>query len=209
MPAYKLKYFNLRARAEVSRLLFAAAGVDYEDVRYESEQWQTEKASGNYPFGQMPVLEVDGETIAQSNSIARYLALEFGMAGGSNLEKAKADMVVDAIGDVTNALKEMWFQKDEAKKTEIRDKCLKETIPTYFSALEKLLISNNGGDGFFVGDKITWADLAFLAHSDYHADQMKAAGTLEAFPKLKALRERLLEQPNIKKWVETRPKTDI
>lgn len=31
---YKLIYFNARGIAEVSRLLFAYAGVDYEDFRY-------------------------------------------------------------------------------------------------------------------------------------------------------------------------------
>ena len=30
------------------------------------------------PFGQLPILEVDGEKIAQSLTIARFLASEFG-----------------------------------------------------------------------------------------------------------------------------------
>lgn len=33
MPSYKLYYFNGRGRAEISRLILAAAGVKYEDVR--------------------------------------------------------------------------------------------------------------------------------------------------------------------------------
>jgi glutathione S-transferase len=37
------------------------------------------KSNLEFPFGQMPVLEIDGkEILAQSNAIARYLAKEFG-----------------------------------------------------------------------------------------------------------------------------------
>ena len=35
MPSYKLYYFNARGRAEISRLIFHATGVEFEDVRVE------------------------------------------------------------------------------------------------------------------------------------------------------------------------------
>ena len=35
MPKYKLNYFNGKGLAEVSRLLFAYAGVEYEDNRFK------------------------------------------------------------------------------------------------------------------------------------------------------------------------------
>ena len=56
------------------------------------------------PFGQLPVLEVDGNTICQSMAIARYLASECGLAGSSSLVKAQVDEVVDVINDVQNAM---------------------------------------------------------------------------------------------------------
>ena len=56
------------------------------------------------PFGQLPVLEVDGDTICQSMAIARYLASECGIAGSSGLVKAQVDEVVDVINDVQNAM---------------------------------------------------------------------------------------------------------
>jgi glutathione S-transferase len=46
MPTYKLHYFNVRGFAEVSRLQFAAAGVKYEDIRYErGSTWESAKPS--------------------------------------------------------------------------------------------------------------------------------------------------------------------
>ena len=36
----KLTYFNLRGRAEPARLILAYAGVDFDDCRVTSEEWQ-------------------------------------------------------------------------------------------------------------------------------------------------------------------------
>ena len=56
------------------------------------------------PYGQLPVLEVDGVNICQSMAIARYLANECGLAGSSSIVKAQIDEVVDVINDVQNAM---------------------------------------------------------------------------------------------------------
>jgi prostaglandin-H2 D-isomerase / glutathione transferase len=69
---YKLHYFNGRGRAEVSRLIFATVGQQFEDIRYESSEWPSYKSK--MPLGQMPVLEVDEFKLPQSLSIARFLA---------------------------------------------------------------------------------------------------------------------------------------
>ena len=47
MP-YKLTYFNGRGRAELGRLIFAQAGVQYEDVRIERADWLQLKPSQSY-----------------------------------------------------------------------------------------------------------------------------------------------------------------
>ena len=43
MVKYTLIYFNGRGRAEVSRLLFALADVEYEDERIVGENWSKMK----------------------------------------------------------------------------------------------------------------------------------------------------------------------
>lgn len=43
MPCYKVTYFNVRARAELTRLVFAAAGQEFEDIRVDREAWQKMK----------------------------------------------------------------------------------------------------------------------------------------------------------------------
>ena len=45
MPDYKLTYFQMRARGEVIRMIFAVAGVPYEDNRIEWSEWPALKPS--------------------------------------------------------------------------------------------------------------------------------------------------------------------
>jgi glutathione S-transferase len=76
MVHYKLNYFNGRGRAEPTRLVFAAAGVEYEDFRWEREQWPDHKARS--PTGQAPFLEVKDDngqdyTLFQSVSIGKQI----------------------------------------------------------------------------------------------------------------------------------------
>ena len=75
--SYKLTYFNIKVRAEVSRLIFAAARQKYEDHRIDLMEWfgwsKEQKASIGAPFGQLPILEVrEGSkvhVIAQSHTV--------------------------------------------------------------------------------------------------------------------------------------------
>ena len=39
MAAYKLTYFDFRGKGEIIRLLFAQAGISYEDVRIQRSNW--------------------------------------------------------------------------------------------------------------------------------------------------------------------------
>ncbi len=57
------------------------------------------------PFGQVPVLEVDGEKmLAQSMTIARYLARRHGLAGQNDWEQSQADMYCDCVYDLHNGI---------------------------------------------------------------------------------------------------------
>jgi len=206
MPSYKLTYFDGRGRGEIIRLLFAYQGVDYTDERIKREDWPAHKASA--PFGQLPMLEVDGVKLCQSNSCARYLARKFNLAGKTELDQARADMLVDCYDDATKPILTFFMEKDETKKAEAKKKFAEEQLPASLALLEAILISNKGGDKFFVGDDLTWADIAFMNFVQWTA-MGGAVNPLAKFPKLAALDDRVKKIPKIAAWLEKRPKTEF
>jgi len=209
MPDYKLTYLNVKGKGEVIRLIFAVAGVEYEDYRIERENWAAEKDKVNPPFGQMPLLTVEGHTYCQSLSIARYLAEKFGLAGKSDLEKFRGDMISHCVEDMSMAYIGVFRETDPDKKAQLEKKYNTEQLPVFYSNFEKMLKENKGGDGFFVGDSITWADLMFYHYADMFAS-VSGHGLkilLKDHPKLLGLAERVGNHPKVAEWVAKRPVT--
>lgn len=52
------------------------------------------------PYGQVPVLEVDGKKIAQSVAICRYVGNLGKLSGDNELDKFEIDSVVDSFSEV-------------------------------------------------------------------------------------------------------------
>ncbi|CAF0804862.1 unnamed protein product [Rotaria sordida] len=205
MSTYKLYYFSGRGRAEVSRLIFAAAGQKYEDIRYERDQWPSHKSE--MPLGQMPVLEVDGTKLPQSLSIARFLAKQFQLAGKDNLEQAKVDAVVDTTSDLVSKYMPVHFEQDPKKKEELILKFLTEELPKHLQNLETLGKLYGNGGPFFVGNHLTWADLFFY---EMGGNMLQVdANCLDNLPWLKKNRTEVEKQPKIAEYLKNRPQTQF
>eukprot|EP00695_Tsukubamonas_globosa_P002233 TRINITY_DN3340_c0_g1_i1.p2 TRINITY_DN3340_c0_g1~~TRINITY_DN3340_c0_g1_i1.p2 ORF type:complete len:229 (-),score=128.73 TRINITY_DN3340_c0_g1_i1:157-771(-) len=202
MSSYKLVYFNGKGRAELARLVFAAAGVQYEDQRITREELPEIKASGNLPFGQLPVLVVDGVYIAQSIAIARYIAKRNGLAGDNDLEAALCDMIVDGVNDLlADALKVMFAPADQ--KEAAAAKFTTEQLPKHLGNLQNIL--NKNATGYFVGSKLSWADIAVYNIIDYLNAQF--GEHIKPFAALHALCDKVVAQEGIAKWIAVRPVT--
>jgi len=199
MSDIKLTYFNATGIAETSRLILAHAGVRYTDQRLTDAQFTGVK--NKLPYGQLPIAKVDGEFIAQSTAIARLFANQFGLSGRTNLEMAQADEIVDVINDLiwkrAAAIKEV----DEEKKSTLVREVMFDLIPQTLAKLEARLVER--GSQFFAGNNLTWADL----HVFSFLDRMRLDNTelLDDVPNIKNLVDRIEAEPNIAKWIQSRP----
>lgn len=202
MPSIKFYYFGVRGRGELSRIIMAYGGLEHEEVTINRDQWMELKPK--VPFGQVPALEVDGKFLTESNAINRYLAKLTGIAGEDEFEAAQMDMIVDQCLEITRHLVTFFFEKDEQKKAEAKKKLEEEQLPKSFENLDKYL---EKGSGYFVGDKISWADLSMfrlleaLSLGGFSPDPAK-------YPKIVALEEKVKSHPKIADYLARRPPSE-
>nr|QUF59403.1 glutathione S-transferase GSTS6/7-1 [Brachionus angularis] len=199
-PSYKLNYFDMKARGEFLRFMFAQAGQEYTDARIKIADWPTLKPA--FTFEQVPVLEVQKGSeklvLSQSLAIARYLARQFDLNGKNPTETALIDMYGSQVADLFNSINTMFMNNaSQALMDENWNKNLK-----FF---EKRLELN--GNGYLVGYSLSWADLYLSQITDFLFN--RKSQFLSNYPRIKALDDRVRSLPRIADWLRRRPVTDL
>ncbi|XP_046358194.1 glutathione S-transferase 1-like [Haliotis rufescens] len=208
MPSYKYVYFNVRGRGEIPRLVLHCAGVPFEDKRIEFDAWPALKK--DTPFGQLPVIEIDGKVFPESMSISRYLAAENGLAGKTPLDRLKADYISEQTRSMKEPIYKYFFNEDAEKKAELEKAFFEETAPTYFGYWDADVKGNPSGNGFLVGTEVTIADLAVMDAVDFVLQNEAFRATFASrFPNLARNYEAVKSIPGVKKYRDTRPDNKI
>ena len=200
MPDYKLIYFNAKARAEVAWFIFAQAGVDYEDVRVDKDEFQKIKASVVTEL--LPVLYVGEHELNGSGPICRYLAEEFNLAGKTALDRAKIGGAVDILDDLFEKMVVAFFGENQEK---LKKELVDVHIPQCLRAVERMIVTNKSQGSWIFGNTVTYADLCLAVRVDEIIEKIPSLG--ESFPNVKKCIDSVKCLPNIVKWLEKRPKT--
>ena len=192
-------------RAETSRLALFIGGIEFEDVRPSREEILKMKTDGTFPFGQFPVLQVDGKTIAQTGAIARFCGKLSGLYPSKDeFTAAKVDEVIDLATDITNQMRPALRETDPKLKIEMRKELSTTTLPRWLAFLEKLL-QDNGDTGFFVDDSISIADLAAWRLCGWISGGIIdgiPTNLLEGFPLLSIHQQEISNLPKVIEWIE-------
>eukprot|EP00301_Raphidiophrys_heterophryoidea_P021325 c5792_g1_i1.p1 GENE.c5792_g1_i1~~c5792_g1_i1.p1 ORF type:complete len:264 (+),score=78.99 c5792_g1_i1:30-794(+) len=168
----KLTYFNLEGLAEKIRVACAIGGVELEDVRMPTHEWQSLKLSSK--FGQLPFIELDGEKFGQSNAILRYVGRTTGLYPESPLLALAVDEILELTQDLWSALLPSLLVNTNSALTQeqkaemikkLRTQFAIEELPKTFGFYERQLKNNN--TGFFVGNSVTIADVIVYAMLRY------------------------------------------
>eukprot|EP00933_Yihiella_yeosuensis_P028538 TRINITY_DN22375_c0_g1_i1.p1 TRINITY_DN22375_c0_g1~~TRINITY_DN22375_c0_g1_i1.p1 ORF type:complete len:223 (-),score=53.98 TRINITY_DN22375_c0_g1_i1:215-883(-) len=193
---------------EPARLALTIAGIPFEDVRvpFGDEVWGPLKPRS--PWGKMPLLEVDGEMLAESGTILRYLAPVCKMAGETPWETAKVDEFMDVIitdleaSTMFNGRKgdELIAARSEAAKPG-------STFHEWLAKIDTKLGENKSG--FAVGKALTMADVKLYCEtsalvSGFYDGFPTDESLYSDYPNIQAHRLLIGKLPAVKSYYEGR-----
>ncbi|GFS19076.1 glutathione S-transferase [Elysia marginata] len=199
---YKLHYFKARGRAEVTRLVFKAAGVPFVDETFSMDQWPSVKLS--MPTGTVPVLEMGGEKYPESGAIVRWAARKFGMAGKSDGEQLVVEEVIAGVDEIRDLFLSWFFKADPQVKADVEEQ-MKQKSARYLGRWEGLARDTRSAQRvytYMVGTSLTVADLTLFDILE-QLDSVPSID-LSAFPKLQNIRATVASLTPIKNYLETR-----
>ena len=155
MTKLVLSYFDFDGgRGEAARLVMHLGGIAFDDKRVPGNDWPAQR--DKMPFQAMPVLEVDGKVITQSNTINRYLGKLAGLYPKDYWQAALVDEVMDAVEDISTKIANTIFLEDESKK-KAREALAAGPIPRFLQQIDARLKA--GGGEWFVEKRLTVADI--------------------------------------------------
>ncbi len=172
--------------------MLAAAEVPFVNVCLSTAaEFAALKREGKLAFGQVPLLELDGLRLVQSQAILRHVARTRGLAGADAREQATADQVAEACGDFRAALLSLPFSGNK--------QACAAAVQRYAPVFNSLLADSQW---VAAGDALTYAD-ALLAEAVTGYSELFGDAWLSELPRLKAHRERVCALPGVAAYLSS------
>ena len=142
--------------------------------------------------------QVDGELIAQSKAIERFLAKRLGFAGADDVEAAKVDAVCEHVRDIKDA-----YQKAKAGGDETLAKWWATDMADWLQRLDKAV-----GHKYAVGSTTSLADIHIhMLIKEYFDNKDAAAAAAATAPNVTGILETFAAKDSVKAYLEKRPQT--
>jgi glutathione S-transferase len=204
MATYKLTYFDIDGgRAEPIRIAFHKAGIAFEDNRISFAEFGAMRAE--LRFNAVPILEIDGGSITQSNALSRYIGKMAELYPTDHLQALYCDEVLGALEDLTNHLTGTFGLQGEALKT-AREKFTVERLTPFLKSFEALLV--RGGGEYFADNQLSIADLKMFvilrSLRSGSLDHIPADIADTVAPKLVEHQQRIADNPVVKAYYGSR-----
>lgn len=200
----KLYYFDMPGRAEPVRIALHAAGIAFEDVRLSGAAGTWPQMKSEMPFGQLPVLEVKGQKLAQSIAVLIFVGHVAGLVPADVWAEAKILEAMLFAEEMAAEIIPTFRTQDPEQLKEQRAAVAKKVREHFVPAFDKLLV-NNGDSGYLVGGGLTIADLHVWKMLEWFiGGRMDHIPTdlLDGAPRVKALFDRIGADQRVTAWQE-------
>lgn len=155
MAQLKLSYFDMHGgRGEPARLALAIGGIAFEDHRFSFPEFAEVKKTA--PFGQVPVLHVDGVQVTQCDAINRYVGKLAGLYPTDPYQALLCDEVMFVVEEANVKLGPTFRMAGEEQKA-ARLALVNGSMPQYLAWLQSQLLAHGGE--YFADNRLTVADL--------------------------------------------------
>ena len=201
-------------RAEVSRIALFMGGIEFNDRRIDSEEFQRVKSNGYLddgtliPFGQLPVLVVNGVSVAQTGGIARFCGkLADLYPKDDDFLAAQIDQFIDFQTDIYSLI--LFSGKDVSEKQKLlnREELVAGELKTKLKMLEDNLSDSGSwsvGSNMIIADLALWRNMGWLVSGTIDGIPKNI---LNEFQKIKGICSLVDEHPEVVEWMSrTYPK---
>lgn len=197
---YKLTYFDMSGgRGEAIRLAFLLGDIAFEDIRFSFSEWGElrEKA----PFHQVPFLELDGQVVAQSNALLRYVGKLAGLYPEDPYQALLCDELLESVEDLWQKLgPTMGLEADALKAA--RKTLVEGPYTRYLEQFEARL--KKAGGEFFADGRLTIADLQVFVFCQSlgsgHLDHIPQDLAQQVAPEVAKHQKRISQVPKIRDY---------
>jgi glutathione S-transferase len=184
------------------RLALTIGGISFTDNRLDYAKFQDLKASGELPFGSVPVLSVDGTVASQSAAILRYCGKLAGLyPKGNDALALGIDEFCDGIDDALGGVRKSREPKDRAEWAETG-------AVRYFGALDAIAKKNAESETWVCGPHLSTADLALYGVIGLFKDGFYdgvPADVMDKFPRLMASFNGVHSHAKVVEWNKAHP----
>lgn len=199
-PTVRLSYFDFDgSRGLEGRLALTVAGVPFEDVRVGRGQWMDLKPT--LPFGALPVLEVDGAVLPQSNAILTWIGRTHDLHPADPWRAAEHEALMQSVEDLRAKVPSARDLPEEDKKV------AREAFAHGWLSQWAEVVSSHIQGPFLEGEHVNVADIklyvilrAFMSGGYDHIP----GSFFDGFPKLKVLHDAVDAHPAVQGWFASR-----
>ncbi|KAF9142223.1 hypothetical protein BGX30_003154 [Mortierella sp. GBA39] len=205
-PTYKFMYLDIGSVGATARDMLAFGKANWSSYVLNEKDWNDGKIPA--PFKVLPVLTVSSPSngkeviISESVPVDHFLAKRFNLLGNNEWEEYTIKAVYNNIHHFRERSFTTMSYTFSDKKQHRLEYHLKELIPNFIGNHEFHLRAN-GSNGYYLGDKLSLADIHLVSLMDHFLTLPIAEDVMAQFKKselIMKVRERVEANPEIAAW---------